>query len=211
MRARFVISAAILVGAAMASRHARADLDAPTEPIGPAVPAGPTEWVAPVEPAHDVADAPVASPAPPTSAWPSRTTGAPLAPEPVPEPVAVTEDPATAAPEDPPALNRGRFALGGHALVPGHMTVSAVSFAARGAVPAAPEAIRLEVESIENVPDGGLVVLADPGFAPDAEGFTLMLAAAAPGRFAASGWYELVDQDERTGDARVLHTGGCSR
>ena len=38
----------------------------------------------------------------------------------------------------------------------------------------------------------GLVVLCDAGFAPDAEGFTLLVAASGPGPFAASGRYELI-------------------
>ena len=51
--------------------------------------------------------------------------------------------------------------------------------------------ITLITDAANNVADGGLIVLGDAGFAPDAEGFTLLLAAAGPGTFAAAGRYEL--------------------
>ncbi len=47
-------------------------------------------------------------------------------------------------------------------------------------------------EATTNVATGGLVVLGDAGFAPDAEGFTILIAAEGPGSFAASGRYEVV-------------------
>ena len=41
--------------------------------------------------------------------------------------------------------------------------------------------MRLVPDVLQNVTASGLVVLGDAGFAPDAEGFTLLVAAAAPG------------------------------
>jgi hypothetical protein len=91
-----------------------------------------------------------------------------------------------------PVLDEGSFSLGGWAAAPGHTVVSAVTFHQRLAVEVAPERIVLSIEHAENVPDDGLVVLADPGFAPDREGFTLVLAAADPGPFSVSGTYRAI-------------------
>ena len=41
---------------------------------------------------------------------------------------------------------------------------------------------------------GTLIVLGDSGFAPDEEGFTILLAAEGPGTFAAAGYYELTSR-----------------
>ena len=88
-------------------------------------------------------------------------------------------------------LEEGRFALGGYAAGSGHSIVSAVTFRRR--LPSVPEAahIVLEIDASENTVDGGLVVLADPGFAPDRDGFTLLLAAKDPGPFSAAGSYRV--------------------
>lgn len=97
------------------------------------------------------------------------------------------------APEpDGPILDEGTFSIGGLAAGSGHTAISAVQFHQR--VPVALDAARiaLDVTASENVPAGGLMVLSDPGFAPDHEGFTLLLAAAAPGPFSASGTYRAI-------------------
>jgi hypothetical protein len=95
------------------------------------------------------------------------------------------------APEGP-VLDEGTFSIGGWAAAPGHSVVSAVTYHHR--LPASVDADRivLHIESAENIPDDGLVVLSDPGFAPDREGFTLLLGAAAPGPFSAAGTYRAV-------------------
>lgn len=89
-------------------------------------------------------------------------------------------------------LNVGRFALGGWAASAGHSMVSAVTFRRRLSEDISADRIILEIDASENVPDGGLVVLADPGFAPDRDGFTLLLAAADPGQFSAAGSYRVL-------------------
>jgi hypothetical protein len=92
-------------------------------------------------------------------------------------------------------LEEGRFALGGWAAAGGHSVVSAVTFRRRLPEDVAAERIELELDAADNVPEGGLVVLSDPGFAPDRDGFTLLLAAAAPGPFSAAGGYRVVATD----------------
>lgn len=89
-------------------------------------------------------------------------------------------------------LDEGRFALGGWAASAGHSMVSAVTFRRRLPEDIAPDRIVLEVDASDNVSEDGLVVLADPGFAPDREGFTLLLAAADPGPFSAAGSYRVL-------------------
>jgi len=112
----------------------------------------------------------------------------PLPPEPTPEP-----PPPAAAPTPPDAgarvLEEGRFSLGGWAAAPGHSVVAGVTFRRRIPYPVAAAAVELMVEAADNVAAHGLVVLADPGFAPDQEGFTLLLAAASEGPFSAAGTY----------------------
>ncbi len=96
---------------------------------------------------------------------------------------------------------RGRFALGGYALQPGHQVVSGVTFR-DGVVPppthwvigpvvgeVAPGTLVLHVDGCLNCHSHDLSVLTDPGFAPTTDGFSLRLAAAATGPFAASGTY----------------------
>ncbi len=112
---------------------------------------------------------------------------------PAPEPAIDPEPVAEAEPEAELVVDEdGRFSLGGWAAQAGHMAFCGVTFRDRRGAPVAASAIRLVPEATANVADGGLVVLADPGFAPDAEGFTLLVAAAGPGSFAASGRYEVV-------------------
>ena len=102
--------------------------------------------------------------------------------------------PAGAAPR---VVESGRFSLGGWATQGGHMALCGVTFRSRqdAVVPAG--RVRLVIEASHNVDAGGLVVLSDAGFAPDAEGFSILLAAAGPGAFAASGRYELLAADAR--------------
>ena len=96
---------------------------------------------------------------------------------------------------------RGRFALGGYALAPGHQVVSGVTFR-EGVVPppthwvigpvvgeVAPGTLVLHVDGCLNCHPPDLAVLTDPGFAPTTDGFSLRLAAAATGPFAVSGTY----------------------
>jgi hypothetical protein len=89
-------------------------------------------------------------------------------------------------------LDEGRFALGGWAASSGHSMVSAVTFRKRLPEDVPPERIVLDIDAADNVPEGGLIVLADPGFAPDRDGFTLLLAAAEPGPFSAAGSYRVL-------------------
>ncbi len=91
-----------------------------------------------------------------------------------------------------PVLDEGRFAIGGWAAAPGHSVVSAVTYHQRLPIVVPAERVVLTVDAAENVPERGLVVLADPGFAPDREGFTLLLAAADPGPFSAAGSYRVI-------------------
>lgn len=99
-------------------------------------------------------------------------------------------------PEPDPVLDAplevGRFALGGWAAAAGHSVVSAVTFRRRLPANVTPDRIVLEIDARDNVPEGGLVVLSDPGFAPDRDGFTLLLAAATPGPFSAAGSYRVL-------------------
>jgi hypothetical protein len=85
----------------------------------------------------------------------------------------------------------GRFSIGGWAAQAGHMSFCAVSFRDRRDEVVDASSIRLLTDATTNVSEGGLVVLADPGFAPDLEGFTIVVAAAGPGGFAAAGRYEV--------------------
>jgi hypothetical protein len=94
-------------------------------------------------------------------------------------------------------VEEGRFALGGHAAGAGHSVVTAVTFRRRLPSPPSADQIALEIDASENVSDGGLVILADPGFAPDRDGFTLLLAAKDPGPFSAAGSYRVAAVAER--------------
>lgn len=86
----------------------------------------------------------------------------------------------------------GRFSLGGWAAQQGHMALCGVTFRDRRGTPVDPGAIRLIPDALSNVGTGGLVVLADQGFAPDTEGFTILVAADGPGSFAVAGRYEVL-------------------
>jgi hypothetical protein len=86
----------------------------------------------------------------------------------------------------------GRFAIGGWAARAGHMALCGVTFPARLAEAVEAGRVRLVPDVLQNVGADGLVVPDDAGFDPDSEGFTLLVAAAGPGPFAASGRYELI-------------------
>jgi hypothetical protein len=148
---------------------------------GPAAPA--------VAMATPVATPAVASPAPSPVA---------VALAPAPAPSVAWWDVPSAAESDP---RRGRFALGGYALQPGHQVVSGVTFR-EGVVPppshwvigpvvgaVAPGTLVLEVDGCLNCRPQDVAVLTDPGFAPTKDGFSLKLTALAEGPFAASGTY----------------------
>jgi hypothetical protein len=159
----------------------------------------------------------------PTSSWarlqpgrhaaPSNGAVAPVAPQPAPvvSPVAAALAPSpSAAPSvawwDVPSgtetdPRRGRFALGGYALQPGHQVVSGVTFR-DGVVPppshwvigpvvgaVAPGTLILLVDGCLNCDRDNLAVIMDPGFAPTTDGFSLKLTASEQGPFAASGTY----------------------
>ncbi len=85
----------------------------------------------------------------------------------------------------------GRFSLGGFATQAGHIALCGITFQERRSGLLTPDSITLVTEAANNVAEGGLVVLGDGGFAPDAEGFTILLCAEGPGTFAAAGRYEL--------------------
>lgn len=145
--------------------------------FGPAIPvASPLEEPAEIEPvvAHDADDE--------AEAEAGHET------EPVVEPEA---EPAPAAGSQIVIDESGRFSLGGWAAQPGHMVLTGVTFRDRRDRPVDPSAIRLRTDALSNVGEGGLVVLTDSGFAPDREGFTILLAAEGPGSFAAAGVYEV--------------------
>ena len=105
--------------------------------------------------------------------------------EPDPEPAEAPHAPIT-------PLDEGRFALGGWAAAPGHSVVAAITFRRRLPADVSTEQIILEIDASENVPDDGLVVMSDPGFAPDRDGCTLFLAAADAGAFSAAGSYRVL-------------------
>ena len=194
MRSRYVISAAVLVAAACIGRRREA-------------PAQPEPAAAPARDDLPVAAGPVAA-APAPVEPPVAVAPEPIAVEP--EPVAVEPEPAAEEPEPEPVVaERGRFALGGSALAPGHAVVAGITFASRREAPVGADALRLRVERAFNMPAGGLVVLDDPGFAPDAEGFTLALAAAGSGSFAAAGTYELLADPASAPSS--ASTGGTAR
>ena len=210
MRSRYLISAAVLVAAACIGR--RREASAPAEPAAPAwddvpVAAEPPAAPAPVEEAVAEEALPVEDPAPAEE----PVAEEPVADEPVAEESAPVEEPAPAEEPvaEPAVAERGRFSLGGQALAPGHAVVAGITFASRREVPVGADALRLRVERAFNMPEGGLVVLDDPGFAPDAEGFTLALAAAAPGGFAAAGTYELLADPSFASPS--ASTGGTAR
>ena len=60
------------------------------------------------------------------------------------------------------------------------MAVCGVTFPSPLAGPIEAGRVRLVPDVLQNVTASGLVVLGDAGFAPDAEGFTLLVAARGP-------------------------------
>ncbi|MGD9571025.1 MAG: hypothetical protein AB7V62_03965 [Thermoleophilia bacterium] len=177
---------------------------APAAPVAPP-PATPAVW--------DVPEFPFAAARAPRPAAPRRAdegtdlaslsewsvAPAPAAAAPAPEPVAVPEpepEPIAVPVPDPVAEvsidEEGRFSLGGWAAQAGDMALCGVTFRARCEHPPAEGDIRLVPDAVANVADGGLLVLGDAGFAPDSEGFTLVVAAAGPGAFAATGRWERI-------------------
>ena len=202
MRSRYVISAAVLVAAACIGR--RREAPHPAEDAAPL-----RDDVADTAP--PVAEAPVAeviaAERPVVAGEALRRDVAVVHDEPVAEDEPVTEPPA--AQDEPLVAERGRFALGGSALAPGHLAVAGITFASRREAPVGADALRLRIERALNVPDGGLIVLADPGFAPDAEGFTLALAAASAGGFVAAGTYEVLADPSHA--PMSASTGGSAR
>jgi hypothetical protein len=107
------------------------------------------------------------------------------------------ETAATTAPEAPSheltatPVETGHFSMRGCAAAPGHAVVTGVTFRRRLPKAPSPDVIQIEVDATSNVPDGGLLILRDGGFAPTGDGFALMLAAAATGPFSASGTYRV--------------------
>jgi len=201
VRLRLLIAAAI--AAAIATYIALVREEAPAAPPWiepPLPPPDPGPW-APVLTAAPIAPAPDPAPPPPEAAAPVAApaieTEAQQHPEPAPvpppQPAPVPEPPPAAEPvrqaADPSVLEEGRFSLGGWAAAPGHSVVAGVTFRRRLPYAVAAAAVELMVEAADNVAAHGLVVLADPGFAPDREGFTLLLAAASEGPFSAAGTY----------------------
>jgi hypothetical protein len=110
---------------------------------------------------------------------------------------AASETAATTAPEALPAstpaapIETGRFSLRGCASAPGHAVVGGVTFRRPLSQPVGSQQIELETDATDNVPDGGILILRDGGFAPSTEGFALMVAAAGAGPFSASGTYRV--------------------
>ena len=187
MRIRLIIAAAIAGAATYAAllRDDRVRTSAPSA-------------AADVDPdlLHPVAPAP--SPAPAAVEMATTVVAEVAQPEPAPESLDISD--VDRAPQTPTqtssdgtrVLDEGRFAIGGWAAAPGHSVVSAVTYRRQLATAAPAEQVMLTVESAENVPPDGLIVLVDPGFAPDREGFTLLLAAADPGPFSAAGTYRIL-------------------
>lgn len=88
-------------------------------------------------------------------------------------------------------IETGPFSLRGCASAAGHAVVCGVTFRRRLPQGVAAEEIEIEVDATHNVPDNGILILRDGGFAPSSEGFALMLAAAESGPFSASGTYRV--------------------
>jgi hypothetical protein len=185
------------------------ELAATVAPPRPAPPASPAGWEVPEFPfaaarpaatrARSEARGPDLAALAEWSAAPAPARVAEAAEAPPRE--AESPDPAVAAewtspvavPAAPVAVvTEGRFSLGGWATQAGHMALCGITFRDRHEHGPAAEQIRLIPDGIANVADGGVVVLGDRGFAPDAEGFTLLVCAAGPGAFAASGRYEVL-------------------
>jgi hypothetical protein len=187
VRSRFVIPAAMLIAAAYLKGRWDAD------PV-PAAPAG--QPPSPVDLAAGETAATALAPPPPAAVPADALDLAAVAEWSA--PVAFVTAPVSAPEAPAPAElvvqvhESGRFLVGGWAAETGHTALAGVTLRERreDGIPA--ERVRLIVEAADNVAGDGPVVLGDPGFAPDSEGFTLIVAAAGPGRFAAAGRYELL-------------------
>lgn len=127
-----------------------------------------------------------------TEAGPGDGPAAKAADDSEPDHVVLSEWHAAAAGPAPEVQESGRFTVGGWASQPGDMALTGVSFRSRLDRPVPVERLRLVTTASSNMAAAGPMVLAEPGFAPDAEGFTILLAAGAPGPFAASGRFELL-------------------
>ncbi len=171
-----------------------------TEPAAAAIGNPLERWASMTPPAP-----PRVEPTSPTERW-ARMRPASATPGPV-------EERTEATPAAPPTwwdetqqpaadgARRGRFALGGNAVQPGHQVVSGVTYRSEvvpppsrwllgpvaGPVPAG--TLVLQVEGCVNCTPDDVEVLMDQGFAPTSEGFTLRLAATAAGSFAMSGTF----------------------
>ena len=99
-----------------------------------------------------------------------------------------------------PSQQTGRFALGGHAIRAGQEALTGVTFREARVdedwtTPSdANRAARIEltIEGSVNCSAGGIEVVADPGFAPTEDGFTVRLVAENSGPFMASGRYRVI-------------------
>jgi hypothetical protein len=177
-----VVTAPPAEPAASPAEEPEALLGTPEERLGPEAP--PATAAVPLEESPAVAEAPWDA-APPDADEPSH--------EAVAEAEAWwDEDDAVAASSHETVVDSGPFAFGGWAPQPGATAVMGVTFSRRVAEAPGADRVRLTLRSATNVPDGGLVVLSDAGFAPDREGFALMLASAQAGSFLASGRWELL-------------------
>ncbi len=96
---------------------------------------------------------------------------------------------------DGQAVN-GAFTLSGLAGAGGDLAFGPVVFARRLDEAPDPGSVTLTVDAAENVPDGGVAVMGDGGFAPSAEGMTLVIAANAPGRFVVRGRYVVTSSSQ---------------
>lgn len=94
-----------------------------------------------------------------------------------------------AEPAPAAAVIDGDFFVSGMASAAGDLAFGRVLFAHRLEAAPAGADVTLTVEAAENLPDGGVAVMTDGGFAPCVEGMTLVAAASGPGRFVARGRY----------------------
>jgi hypothetical protein len=125
-------------------------------------------------------DAPTLETTDPT--WGEDVPAAPVAEAVVPP----ADEPAPAA---PPIVAVGPFAISGVAVHPGDLAFGRVLFPSRLPVAPAADDVALTLEHAENVPEGGVSVMADGGFGPSREGLTLVVAVADAGRFVVRGHY----------------------
>jgi hypothetical protein len=83
--------------------------------------------------------------------------------------------------EQEPLKREGEFCLSGLTLGAGQFVVGSVSFARRADTAPPWGDITLHIDDQQNLPEGGLVVMRDGGFAPSREGFALAMASAEAG------------------------------